>query len=63
MALYLDVGPDDILRIGDTFVALERKSGARARLKIIGKSEVELMRKERLKSLAPGNPPAHDTGD
>ena len=42
MALFLDIGEDDLLQIGDAFVALERKSGKRARLKITGKSEVTL---------------------
>lgn len=68
MALYLDVGPDDVLRIGDTLVAVERKSGSRARLKIVGKSEVELLRKTRgqldEKTPFPGrNPVAQNTGD
>lgn len=68
MALYIDVGPDDVLRIGDTLVAVERKSGSRARLKIVGKSEVELMRKARAQQAAadvyPGrNPVAQNTGD
>lgn len=49
MALFLDVGPDDVLRIGDSFVTLERKSGSRARFRIVSTSEVELMRKARLK--------------
>jgi hypothetical protein len=64
MALYIDVGLEDVLRIGDTFVALERKSGTRARLKIIGKSEVELMRKERIKQRAsPGANPVSQTDE
>lgn len=49
MALYLDVGPDDVLRIGESFLTIERKSGARARLRIMSTSEVELMRKARLR--------------
>lgn len=69
MALYIDVGLDDVLRVGDTYIALERKSGSRARLKIEGKNEVELMRKVRAAQAAktapyPGrNPVAQDTGD
>lgn len=48
MALYLDVGPDDLLRVGDdTIIAVERKSGSRARLKIVGTAEVELLKKAR----------------
>lgn len=48
MALYIDVGPEDVLRIGpDTFIVVERKSGARARLRITGSSEVKLMRQGR----------------
>lgn len=46
MALFLDVGPDDQLRIGDTIVTLERKSGKRARLKIVGPDEVEMTQRE-----------------
>lgn len=67
MALFIDVGPDDAVRIGeDTYLTLERKSGSRARLRIIGKSEVELMRKARVKHPEPHahlNLPATDTGD
>lgn len=48
MALYLDVGLDDVLRIGDDFVTVERKSGSRARLRIISAREVELMRKAKV---------------
>jgi hypothetical protein len=67
MALFIDVGPDDVLRIGEnSYISVERKSGSRARLKIIGKSEVELMRKAKLQT-APqahiANPPRQDTGD
>ncbi|NLA67479.1 MAG: hypothetical protein GX856_04410 [Gammaproteobacteria bacterium] len=47
MALFLDVGPDDAIRIGDTYIAIERKSGSRARLRIVGKDEVELIRRAR----------------
>lgn len=54
MALFMDVGPDDVLRIGpDTFVTVERKSGSRSRLRILGNSEVELMRNARLQPVAP----------
>lgn len=66
MALFIDVGPDDVLRIGEnSYISVERKSGSRARLKIIGKSEVELLRKAKLHAVehrAP-NPPRVDTGD
>lgn len=45
MTLYIDVGPDDALRIGeDMYITVERKSGSRARLRLIGRQEVELMR-------------------
>ncbi len=48
MSLYLDVGPDDLLRIGnDTIIAVERKSGSRARLRITGTAEIELMKRAR----------------
>lgn len=63
MALYIDVGLEDVLRIGETFVVLERKSGSRARLKIIGKAEVELMKKERIKVRIGDNPVSQTTGD
>lgn len=66
MALWLDVGPDDLLRIGeDMYVSVERKSGSRARLKIIGPAEVELVRNAKLREAphrAP-NPPRVNTGD
>lgn len=44
MALFLDVSTEDILRIGDTLVTLEQKSGKRARIRIEGPAEVELFR-------------------
>ena len=54
MALFIDVGPDDALRIGpDTFITVERKSGSRSRLRIIGTSEVELLRNAKLQQVAP----------
>lgn len=53
MALYLDVGPDDALRLGTTLVYVERKSGTRVRLRIEGDAKVELLRKHRDKSAAP----------
>lgn len=43
MALYLDIGPDDELRVGkDAVITIEYKSGRRARLKIVGTAEVEM---------------------
>lgn len=67
MALFIDVGPEDVLRIGDdSYISVERKSGSRARLKIIGQSEVELMRKAKLQGAPdrkPPNFPRTDTGD
>lgn len=64
MSLFLDVSIDDVLRIGGTFVTLERKSGQRARLRIIGPAEVELMRNAKhLEKSGPANPPATQTGD
>ena len=49
MSLYIDLGLYDALLIGnDTYVTLERKSGSRARLCIVGSSEVQLMRKAKL---------------
>lgn len=66
MALYLDVGPDDMVRIGSTVVTIERKSGARARLRIIGTDEVELTKRLAV-STVPVPPlrmtPAVATGD
>lgn len=67
MALWMDVGPEDLLCIGgDTYISVERKSGARARLKIVGKAEIELIKKSRIKD-APSKPAANsprtDTGD
>ena len=46
MALFLDLGPDDVLRVGeDTFITIEKKSGQRARLRITGSGDVEMTRK------------------
>lgn len=54
MALYLDVGPNDLLCVGDhTVIAIERKSGGKARLKITGTGNVELLKKARLSPPAP----------
>lgn len=66
MALFIDLGPDDALRIGNDYVTLERKSGSRARLRILGQSEVELLRKAKLQHETGGhplNPPRENTGD
>lgn len=57
MALYLDIGPDDELRVGkDAVITIEYKSGRRARLKITGAAEVEMVPRTRARpepSLAP----------
>ena len=46
MALFLDLGPNDVLRVGeDTFITIEKKSGQRARLRITGSGDVEMTRK------------------
>ncbi len=46
MALYLDLGPNNILRVGeDTYITLEKKSGQRARLRITGTGDVEMTNK------------------
>lgn len=64
MALFLDAGPGDVIRIGeDTYVSVEKKSGKSARLRIVGTKDVELMRARRAQQPAPRNPPAVDTGD
>jgi hypothetical protein len=48
MALYLDVGPDDLLKLGTELkVTVVRKSGSRVRLKIEGAAPVELIKKGR----------------
>ncbi len=44
MALTLDVGPEDTLRIGDTTITVVKKSGRRARLRIESTEEVEMKR-------------------
>lgn len=57
MALWLDVGLNDVLRIdGETTVTVERKSGSRVRLKIMGKREVELLRNARDLDTLPEKP-------
>lgn len=59
MALYLDIGPDDELRVGeDAVITIEYKSGRRARLKITGTAKVEMVPRTRVRarpepSLAP----------
>lgn len=64
MALYLDVGPDDMVRIGNTIITIERKSGQRARLRIIGPDEVELTKRNAVPAQLPLRlPPADNTGD
>lgn len=56
MALFLDIGPEDVIRIGESmFITLEHKSGRRARLKILGKEDVRLFPKDL--SDKPGEPP------
>lgn len=42
MSLYLDIGPDDELRIGLAAVSLEYKTGQRARLKIDAPRDIEV---------------------
>lgn len=45
MALFLDIGPGDELRIGDNAVlTIEHKSGRRARIRITGEADVELVK-------------------
>ena len=45
MALFLDLGPGDVLRVGeDAFITIEKKSGQRARLRITGSADVEMKR-------------------
>lgn len=56
MALFLDVGTDDELRVDGTSIQLVYKSGRRARLRIDGDAEVELVRADR--RLAPKEPAA-----
>lgn len=65
MGLFMDVGPDDAICVGgNTYITVEKKSGQRVRLRIIGEAEVELMRNARkLKHNTPLNPPNPATGD
>lgn len=65
MGLFMDVGPGDAICIGgNTWITVEKKSGQRVRLRIIGEAEVELMRNARkLKHNMPLNPPNPATGD
>lgn len=62
MALFLDISTDDVLRIGDTILTLERKSGTRARIRINGGAQCELIRGgkitlEQNRALSPGGNP------
>lgn len=45
MALFLDVGFDDILRVGSTTIVIERKSGRKVRMRISGTDEIEMTKK------------------
>ena len=57
MALFLDVGPDDLVRIGENLVfTVERKSGSRARLRFVGGERVEMIRHGRDLDVAPPPP-------
>lgn len=47
MALSLDIGTNDMLLLGDTYITLEHKSGGRARLKIVGPAEARLIKNAR----------------
>ena len=40
MTFYTDLAPGDTLQIGDTLVVFEKKSGRKARLKVVGDAEV-----------------------
>lgn len=64
MALFLDVGPEDALRVGESWITVERKSGSRARLRIMSNAEVELIRNaKRLPQVQFGpNPPSPEDG-
>lgn len=41
MALFLDLAPGAAVRVGDTTITIEAKSGARVRLRIEGPDKVE----------------------
>lgn len=45
MALFLDVGFDDILRVGGTTITIERKSGRKVRVRLDGPDDVKMTRK------------------
>lgn len=40
MPYYTDLAPGDTLQIGDTLVTLEKKSGRKVRLKVVGVADV-----------------------
>ncbi len=64
MGLFMDVGPGDAICIGgNTWITVEKKSGQRVRLRIIGEAEVELMRSARQMKQTALNLPAATTGD
>jgi hypothetical protein len=57
MALFLDVGPDDVVHVGDDLlITVERKSGSRARLRFDGAAAVELVKRGRFKLLDDEDP-------
>lgn len=61
MALFLDIGVDDALHIeGGMVLTLERKSGQRARLRIEGPANVEMVHGGRDKI---DQPPEFKRGD
>jgi len=45
MALYLDLAPGNAVRVGDTTITVEAKSGARTRLRIEGPDRVQQQRR------------------
>lgn len=47
MSLFLDASVGDILQVGDTQIEVVYKSGRRARLKITGPADVDLVRASR----------------
>lgn len=47
MALFLDIGPNDQLRVGaDTIITIEHKSGRRARLRIESTATIDMVSRE-----------------
>lgn len=61
MALYLDLAPGNAVRVGDTTITVEAKSGARTRLRIEGPDRVQQINEPSPLKLTRPSPPRMST--